>query len=264
MAPRPAVMMYSGPGAAAIFAWERPPFAISRFFAPSLARVQTARPPRVAEAGLGGGRGGSQRGASAGPGGGDIVAAMLPDDTPPTLPQIPLRERAATVRRLLVAQSSAGGVRAQKVAFLLAALGCHYAANRRFLLRSLAGCNRAEIAHSCSDFTGQLVILLFQEGHSELLGSILSSGVRSYDAALSEQIGTFAGGVLAQRPREFLAAAGRPPGPGLTLACQLAAKGDGGGMDPKEFKLAAARLRSVGGAAALRCLRAMKRVPQDD
>lgn len=185
----------------------------------------------------------------------DIVQVLLPKDQPPAIPHIAKHERLAVIKTLLQKQANAGGERAQKIAFLLAALGINYTHNRDYLVHVLQGCGVPSIKYGCSWETGQFLILLYENAHPDVLPSLLLAGSQSYDSMLSEELGDFSGNVLARQPGEFLSAI-RP----FTLKkqneiCEMAGLGDGGGISPEALKSIHENLSAIGGRLAHRCLR---------
>src|SRR5690242_15605031 len=182
----------------------------------------------------------------------DIVTILMPKRNGSGAIQLRGMTKASAVKQLSAAQRGAAGRRAQAIAFLLAALDVEYSKNRDFLTASLRQCQSTEHA-DCDEDTAELLIRLYERGHSDVLQPLVAAGVHS-DGAMSELLGVFYGSVLKNHAGQFLQAARRLSPSGQKSVCKLAASGDGGGIDSKDGSQIRRSLRAVGGTVAVRCL----------
>ena len=196
----------------------------------------------------------SSKGRRVGGTGLDVVQTLLPNDQPIQFPRVLPEQRSLVVERLLRDQRRATGDRAQQIAFLLAALGVHYIQNRDYLIHVLRGCDTPSIRYSCSDVTGEFLMLLYKHGHHDLLEPLILIGSGSYNSSLSEGLGVFYGEVLIRHPAEFLSAIRGASLKKQDDACYLAGLADGGGLSPNDLKRARTVLSAVRGELAHRCL----------
>jgi hypothetical protein len=182
----------------------------------------------------------------------DLVQQLLPDGAPIAAPQLTPIEQERIIPRLTAAQPQAAGKRAQRIAFLLAALDSDYEKNRTFLLQALRGCGERPAAKSCDEDTARFVIVLHDQGHPELLAPLLAAG-RAGDGPVAEALGVLYHQVLTERPEGFVAAI-RTLDPALQdRLCKLAGRG-AGGSTPGETDELNRRLKGIGGNLANRCL----------
>lgn len=187
----------------------------------------------------------------------DIVATLLPEHNARWVVQLSPEEKAQAVKRLQSAQRQPSGVRAQELAFLLAAYDSDYEKNRDFLIRTLRGCNNPSITFGCNDNTGTFLVVLYERGHKELLEPLMRIGKDSYNAAALEGIGAFYSDVLTKNPVEFLDTLQRLEPRTQRRVCELAGTADGGRMPPADLQWVRKQLRAKGDVAA-RCLRAVE------
>ncbi len=185
----------------------------------------------------------------------DIVEQLLPYGEIPKEVVVQAERRDRIIQRLRAAQHTADARRAQRVAFLLAALDADYDRNRDYLLHVLAGCNYPEIRYGCDDMTGFYLIYLWEHGHPEILAPLLGTSIGGYNAAGSEGLGAFFGDLVQKSPEKFLDAVGTLPVSTQKKACSFAGTSDGGGLGAKGLAQARKKLRGIGGEVALRCLK---------
>lgn len=183
----------------------------------------------------------------------DIVTKLMPKGNGSGAIQLRGITKASAVKQLSAAQRGAAGKRAQAIAFLLAALDVEYSKNRDFLTASLRQCQSTEHA-DCDEDTAELLIRLYKLGHSDVLQPLVAAGVHS-DGAMSELLGVFYGSVLKNHAGQFVQAAKRLSPSEQESVCELAASGDGGGIDPKVGSQIRRSLHAIGGTVAVRCLR---------
>jgi hypothetical protein len=183
----------------------------------------------------------------------DIVTKLMPKGNRSGAIQLRGITKASAVKQLSAAQRRASGKRARAIAFLLAALDVAYSKNRDFLTASLRQCQSTEHA-DCDEDTAEFLIRLYELGHSDVLQPLVAAGVRS-DGAMSELLGVFYGSVLKNHAGQFVQTAKRLSPAEQESVCELAAVGDGGGIDPKDGLEIHRSLHSIGGSVVVRCLR---------
>jgi|SRR5580693_1349987 hypothetical protein len=204
--------------------------------------------------------------APAPPAAGDVVEELLPEKGPIAAPQLTPVEQARVVPRLVAAQRGATGKRAQRIAFLLAMLGSEPEQNRDVLVAALRGCGARPAARpdaqpgarpgprqACDEDTARFVILLYREGHDELLDPLIAAGKRS-GGALAEVLGAFYHEVVSQTPEEFLAAIRILDPQVQDRLCALAGKGSGNAPAGQADELHR-RMAAILGDLPRRCLR---------
>lgn len=185
----------------------------------------------------------------------DIVQTIMPHGVPTEL-RIPNNsDKPHCIELLKAARVQARGKRAQQIAFLLAAMGSDYAANRAFLVHALRGCSVDPI-HDCDEDTAAFVASLFQRGDDTLLEPLLKIGPKS-DGALSESLGDFYADVLVHNTAKFLDGIQSFPPSVQKNLCTLAGGTDGSGMAPEDLQQVRKNLRRIGSPDAQRCLRAV-------
>ena len=184
----------------------------------------------------------------------DVVEKLLPNGTVPKDLVIKPEQRDSIIKNLKLAQDKAHAQRAQRVAFLLAALGVEYETNRDYLIHVLSGCNYPEGRYDCDDVTGDYLIYLYEHGHREILAPLLKTSIGSYNAAASEGLGAFFGELVQKSPDKFLEAVGTFPLTTQKKACGFAGSSDGGGLGVEGLALVRKKFRVIGGEVAHRCL----------
>jgi len=186
-----------------------------------------------------------------------ILRQLAPDDTPP--PQLALKAvaRARAIRLLAAVKRDETGWRRQLAVYLLATLGQDYELNRNDLLRIWRGCVVPYAVTECDEGTGELLMLLYNQGHPEFLQPLLAGG-NGYQAALSEELGVFYSDQLEKNPRDFLTALATFPPRRQRDLCIMAGEGDGGGMGPKINRKVLANLKEISGEVADRCTRGVR------
>ena len=187
----------------------------------------------------------------------DIVEKLMPEGRPDGLRLPRPAEREGAIRQLKSAQGGPPGRRAQRAAFLLAAMGVNYERSRDYLLWVFRGCAIVDVARGCDEMTGEYLAYLYSHGHSELLRPLLLDGANT-DAGVSEFLGEFYSGVVAKSPNDFLEAIRPFPIETQNKVCWLAGSTDGSGMAPTDLKRVRVQL-SGKGALARRSLREMER-----
>jgi hypothetical protein len=188
----------------------------------------------------------------------DIVTGLLPDDNARQVVILSSKDKDAAIKSLQSAQVHASGKRKQEIAFILAAYGSDYEANRDFLIHIFRGCASPTIKYGCDDNTGAFLVALYERGHKELLEPLMSIGKDSYNAATAELLGGFYSETLINNPSEFLAALQKFSPQAQTQLCEAAGASDGGGMTPEDLKRARRQLKERDGPTALSCLRAVE------
>jgi hypothetical protein len=194
----------------------------------------------------------------------DIVEKLLPNGRVPKDLVLKPEQRDSIIKKLKVAQGTARAQRAQRVTFLLAALGVEYDRNRGYLLHVLSGCDYPEIRYDCDDVTGDYLVYLYEHGHKEILAPLLKTSIGSYNAAGSEGLGAFFGDLVEKSPEKFLDAVGTLPVPTQKKACGFAGSSDGGGLGAKGLAQVRKNLRTIGSEVALRCLRQIEIANKSD
>lgn len=164
-------------------------------------------------------------------------------------------QRGRIIRELKIARESADTQRAQKAAFLMAALNEEYNQNRDYLFHVLAGCDYPEIRFGCDDMTGFYLIYLWEHGHLEILEPLLKTSIGSYNAAGSEGMGAYFGELVEKSPETFLNTVSAFQVPVQRKACYFAGLSDGGGVGAKSLAQVRKKLRGIGSEIALRCLK---------
>jgi hypothetical protein len=149
-------------------------------------------------------------------------------------------------------------MRAQEVAFLLAAYDSDYQKNRDYLVHVLRGCATPSVQFGCDDSTGAFLEALYQRGHKGVLKPLMLYGKDSYNASLAELLGDFCSRVLANHTDEFLDAIRSMTPTAQRKVCEFAGSADGGGMNPKDLLQVRKKLKTLGDDLALRCLRAVE------
>jgi hypothetical protein len=184
----------------------------------------------------------------------DVVSALLPEGAVRRLVMPKPPEKEKVIHQLKAAQVTAQGERAQQVAFLLAALGADYERNRDYLLWVMKGCEVPEIKQGCSDMTGEYLAYLYQHGHPEILGPLMSATVNDYNAAGAEFLGGFLADLVVGSPNDFLDAVRSFPASTQQKICSLAGVADGGGMAPAALRKVRNQLGRMNDELARCCL----------
>jgi hypothetical protein len=194
----------------------------------------------------------------------DVVEKLLPKGAVPRSLLIKPEQRNSIIKKLKAAQDNAHAQRAQRVAFLLAALDVEYDRNRDYLIHVLSGCNYPEGRYDCDDVTGDYLIYLYEHGHQEILAPLLKTSIGSYNAAGSEGLGAFFGELVQKSPEKFLEAVGTFALPTQRKACGFAGASDGGGLGAEGLALVRKKLRVIGGEVANRCLKEIEAANRPD
>ena len=187
----------------------------------------------------------------------DVVTKLLPNHYPQKLPTLSQAESKKVISQLRLAQRQATGMRAQEVAFLLAAYNSDYQKNRDYLLHVLRGCATPSVQFGCDEITGAFLEALYQRGHKDVLQPLILYGKDSYNASLAELLGYFYSRVLADDTGDFLDAIRSMRPDAQRKVCEFAS-GDGSGMAPKDLEQVRKKLRTNGDDLAQRCLRAVE------
>jgi hypothetical protein len=185
----------------------------------------------------------------------DIVEKLMPNGGWPTDLPVKPAQRDSIIKKLKVAQGTARAQRAQKVAFLLAALNVEYDRNRDYLFHVLSGCNYPEIRYNCDESTGYYLIQLYEHGHQGILAPLLKTSLGSCHAAGAEGLGGYFGDLVLKSPEKFLEAVNTFPVPTQKKICGFAGESDGGGLGAEGLAQARKKLRAIGSEVALRCLK---------
>lgn len=185
----------------------------------------------------------------------DIVTTLMPDEVP--LSSLPLTAvpKQKAVKHLVDEQATAKGSRAEDIAYLLAVLGHRYPQNRDYLLHRLRLCSRPRGGEGCSEGVDELVISLYERGHTDVLPTILDVSLDNWSAAGSEALGTFMGELLTSKPGAFLQSIASRPEREQRKLCSLAGSQDGGGMAAPDLAKVSHSMRRTGTPLAARCLK---------
>jgi hypothetical protein len=154
--------------------------------------------------------------------------------------------RSEEVRVLREAQVGAKSERALGIAFLLAALGEDYRANRIKLLEALKGCGHKPdfVDADCVDFVVGYLMELCRRGDNSLFHPIFNASANS-DGAFSQALGSFYSDMLQKKPNHFLAAISRYPKTKQDSFCWNAGVEDGGGMNEETFRQVRLLLKGI-------------------
>ena len=182
----------------------------------------------------------------------------MPEGQPNNLRLPKPADREGVINQLRGAQAGPPGRRAQRAAFLLAAMGVNYERSRDYLLWVFKGCTTPDMARGCDDMTGEYLAYLYSHGHSEVLRPLLQDGVNNYNAAGAEYLGHFFSQLVGKSPDDFLEAVRSFPVETQNRMCSFTGSADGGGMTPADLKKTREQL-SGKGALARRCLREIER-----
>jgi hypothetical protein len=140
-------------------------------------------------------------------------------------------DRAEEIRVLKEAQVEAKNERALSSAFLLAALGNDYEANRKKLLEALRECaNKPE-----EDFVADLLMRLCRRGDFSLFRPLFDVS-KNADGGFSESLGEFYSDMVYEQPEQFLTALSPYPKNKQRDLCSLAGAEGDGGMTEERFQ----------------------------
>jgi hypothetical protein len=145
---------------------------------------------------------------------------------------------------LLEAKRSETGWHKELAHYFLICLGQDYEQNRNALLRTWESTRDED--------TMGLLILIYKQGHSEVLKTILKAALHS-DGALSEELGDFFGNALRTQPRKIILAISDFSAQDQAAICSLAGSGGGGGMAPDTEARVLRNLATINGKVAARC-----------
>jgi hypothetical protein len=173
-----------------------------------------------------------------------IIHQLAPENFPPPVLAIRASERARTIQMLLEAKRSETGWHRELAVYFLICLGQDYEQNRNALLRAWESTRDED--------TMALIIRIYQQGHSELLKTIIKAAIHS-DGALSEELGDFFGSALRTQPRKIILAISEFPVQDQAAICSLAGSGDGGGMAADTEARVLRNLATINGKVAARC-----------
>ena len=144
-------------------------------------------------------------------------------------------DRTEEIRVLKEAQPEAKNQCALGIAFLLAALGDDYEANRGKLLDALKECANKPYPEQCTDFIADYLMELCRKGDFSLLRPIFDVS-KNADGAFAESLGDFYSDMLYEQPEQFLRALSPYPKNKQRDLCASAGAGDGSGMPEEEFR----------------------------
>jgi len=163
----------------------------------------------------------------------EILHVLIPNDVWADVTQLDRFDHAEEIRVLKEAQVEAKNERAVSIAFLLAALGDDYEANRKKLLDELQECAEPH-PEECTSFVADYLMELCRRGDFSLF-RLLFDMSRKADGAFSESLGSFYSDMLYEQPEQFLRALSPYPKNKQRALCSAAGFEDGGGMAEERF-----------------------------
>jgi hypothetical protein len=178
-----------------------------------------------------------------------ILNQLAPDGVPPHSLALKPAEKARAIRLLVAVKRDETEWHRLLAIYLLATLGYEYERNRDELVRIWQS--------SDDDGTMELITDLYEQGHKELLRSLMARG-NGENVSTSEGWGYFLGDQIEKNPRDFLAALAKFSSNKQLMLCTCAGQQDGGGMAPETERKVIAKLKDIDGDVALRCARGVR------
>lgn len=166
----------------------------------------------------------------------EIMRVLMPDEVWADATHLDRFDHAEEIRVLKQAQVEAKDERAISIAFLLAALGNDYEANRKKLLDALKGCANKPYPQDreCTFFVADYLMELCRRGDFSLFRPLFDVS-RKADGAYAESLGGFYSDMLYEQPEQFLRSLSPYPQNKQRDLCSSAAVEDGGGMAEERF-----------------------------
>ena len=166
----------------------------------------------------------------------EIMRVLMPNDVWADVTHLDRFDHAEEIRVLNQAQVEAKNERAISIAFLLAALGNDYEANRTKLLDALKGCANKPYPEQaeCSSFVADYLMELCRRGDFSSFRPLFDVTTKA-DGAFAESLGDFYSDMLYEQPEQFLKSLSSYPKNEQRDLCSLAGVEDGGGMAEDRF-----------------------------
>ncbi len=160
--------------------------------------------------------------------------------------QLQSRNKSKEMQALREAQAEAKGERATSIAFLLAASGDDYEANRGKLLDALKECARKPYPEEeqCADFVADYLMKLSRRGDFALFKPLFDISEKA-DGALAQSLGVFYSDMLQEQPEQFLNALSPYPKKKQRDLCSSAGVEDGGGISKERFRKISQSLNNI-------------------
>jgi hypothetical protein len=167
----------------------------------------------------------------------EILRVLMPNDVWGDVTQLDRFDHTEEIRVLKEAQVEAKNERSVSIAFLLAALGNDYEANRKKLLDALKECSDRPYPKDgeCTYFVADYLMELCQRGDFSLFKPLFNSS-RKADGAFAESLGAFYSAMLYEHPKQFLEFLSPYPKNKQRALCSSAGVEDGGGMAEERFQ----------------------------
>jgi len=165
----------------------------------------------------------------------EILRVLIPNGTWGDVTQVDRFDRAEEIRVLKEAQVEAKNERAISIAFLLAALGNDYEANRKKLLDALKECANKPEEGECTYFVADYLMELCRKGDFSLFRPLFDVSKKA-DGAFAESLSSFYSDMLYEQPEQFLRALSPYPKNKQRDLCSSAGVEDGSGMAKERFR----------------------------
>jgi hypothetical protein len=178
--------------------------------------------------------------------------SFITDSYPPKAVNLASAQRTAAISTLQAEAKHANPKDLQAISFVLAEWGVDYQRNKNVLTRSLQLCGTRN--PSCDEDTAGYLIGLYSTGHADVLPALLSAGPKT-DAAVAERLGTFYQEVLTQTPERFFSVVRSLANNQRSEVCEMAGKGDGGGIADDALNRAKLYAFSARGESARSCFK---------
>ena len=167
----------------------------------------------------------------------EIMRVLMPNDVWGDVSQLDRFDHTEEIRVLKEAQVEAKNERAVSIAFLLAALGNDYEANRKKLLDALQGCSNRPYPKDgeCAYFVADYLMELCKRGDYSLFKPLFDVSKKA-DGAFAQSLGGFYSDMLYEQPKEFLKSLSPYPKNKQRALCSSAGLEDGSGMAEERFQ----------------------------
>jgi hypothetical protein len=168
---------------------------------------------------------------------GEILRVLMPNDAWGDVTQLDRFDRAEEIRVLKEAQVEAKNERALSIAFLLAALGNDYEANRKKLLDALQECANKPYPEEaeCTYFVADYLMELCRRGDFSLFRPLFDVSEKA-DGAFAESLGGFYSDMLYKQRDQFLRTLSSYTKNQQRHLCSAAGVEDGSGMAEERFR----------------------------
>ncbi len=176
----------------------------------------------------------------------EIMRVLMPNDVWGDVTQLDRFDHTEEIRVLKEAQVEAKNERAVSIAFLLAALGNDYEANRKKLLDALKECSNRPSPEegACTYFVADYLMELCRRGDFTLLKPLFDVS-RKADGAFAQSLGGFYSDMLHEQPEQFLKSLSSYPKNKQRALCSSAGVEDGGGMAEERFQSIRKSLKDI-------------------